>query len=187
MKDKPVNFRGTQVEPPKGPATWIGASWRKKICTWLTCLLNPKIQVNTFSNDGVTPVMIEADVTMAANGWTAVIDLTGNVGGISGIHWQTPKKELDPTISVSENTLVFISPQNPLCTVGLTDLQTGTILMATAGEWLCVKDCPAATVAGYNVPQDPFPGYNTSAPSGTPLTGDADAPTVFWILQKSAC
>ena len=107
--------------------------------------------------------------------------------GDSGIHWQTPKKELDPTISVSENTLVFISPQNPLCTVGLTDLQTGTILMATAGEWLCVKDCPAATVAGYNVPQDPFPGYNTSAPSGTPLAGDADAPTVFWILQKSAC
>lgn len=141
-----------------------------------------------FSREHWNQIIMAVNAFLASPNWTVTDHgVILDVGGISGIHYQTPNKELDPTISVSKNTLVFISPQNPLCQVGLKDLQTGTILMATAGQWLCVQDCPAATVAGYNVPQDPFPGYNTSAPSGTPLTGDADAPTVFWILQKSAC
>lgn len=104
-----------------------------------------------------------------------------------GIQWQSPNKELDPTVSVSANTLVYLSPQNPLCTVGLVDLVAGTTLRATAGVWLCMKDCPAKTSSGYNVPQDPIPGYNISAPSGTPLKGDADGTNVYWMLIKSAC
>ena len=108
------------------------------------------------------------------------------VGGL----WQSPK-ELDPTVAVAADTLVYISPLNPLCTTGLVDLDSsGATLKATAGTWLCLIDVPAATGSGYNVPQDPPPGSGVAVPSGSPLRGDldaTDAPKVYWLLLKSVC
>jgi hypothetical protein len=101
-----------------------------------------------------------------------VVEILGS-GGSSGIRWKIPK-ELDPDVAVSKDELVFISPDNALVGTGLIDLATSELAYCPPGEWLCVKDCPAATEAGYNVPKL------------LPLTGAnlADAPTVYWVLQQ---
>ena len=113
---------------------------------------------------------------------------TGASGiGRGGIKWQTPYKELDPSIAVSKDTLVYISPKNPLVTDGMKDKVTGTVLFATPGIWLAIPDVPAQTSdtpPKFNVPQDPPPGSNVSAPTGTPLKGDADASGVYWLLVQ---
>ena len=87
--------------------------------------------------------------------------------------------------SGSVYTVVFLSPLNPLVTTGLYDLVSGNLTKAQSGLWMAMKDVPAQVVnpsgkpAGtyYNVPQ-PLP---SAAVSGSPLAGDADATTVFWM------
>ena len=111
-------------------------------------------------------------------------------GGSGGWQWKTPKKELDPTVAVSGPsgsvyTVVFLSPLNPLVTTGLYDLVSGNLTKAQSGLWMAMQDVPAQVVnpsgkpAGtyYNVPQ-PLP---SAAVSVSPLAGDADATTVFWM------
>lgn len=98
----------------------------------------------------------------------------------SGFKWQEPK-ELDPTVAVAEGTFVYLSPNNPLCVTGLTDLVTDTKLRAPAGIWQAAKNVPAQDEAlKYNVPQKPYPDA-TGTPAGSPLEGDLDGDNVFWI------
>lgn len=106
------------------------------------------------------------------------------VAGQSALfNWQTPKKELDPTAAVQKFTFVYISPKNPLVTTGLVDLVLGVSIVARPGIWQAVQAVPAqnSTTLKYNVPQIPLPGSG-GVPSGSPLSGDADGPDVFWIL-----
>ena len=123
---------------------------------------------------------------------TNQVGMTGGSAWVpisGGDTWQVPR-ELDPTVAVAQYTKVYISPKNPLVTVGLVDLDSsGATLQATAGIWQAMQNIPAATSAGYNVPQDPPPGSGTNAPSGSPLKGDLDGttPTVKWLLIKSVC
>ena len=117
---------------------------------------------------------------------------TGASGiGRGGIKWQTPYKELDPSVAVSKDTLVYISPKNLLVTVGLVDLQSsGATVQATAGIYLALLDVAPATSSGYQVPADPIFNSGVTAPSGSPLRGDLDvttAPLVYWLLVKSVC
>lgn len=101
--------------------------------------------------------------------------------------WQSPK-ELDPTVAVSKDTFVYISPLNPLVTTGLTDIDLGVPVKALPGIWQAAQDVPAQTSdtpPQYNVPQIPYPGGG-SAPVGTPLKGDLDGTGVYWILWSQA-
>jgi hypothetical protein len=99
--------------------------------------------------------------------------------------WQTPNRELDPTVSVASGTFVYISPGNPLVTVGLTDLVSTTLLQAMPGIWQAVQDVPAEAavdgVMSYNMPQV----VPTGSVTGTPLKGDADNSGLFWIPWAS--
>ena len=103
---------------------------------------------------------------------------------LAGLVWQTPNKELDPTKSVLKNTLVYVSPQNPIVTTGLTDLVSGSVTNASAGVYCAAQNIPAqVTVSGtvkYNVPVNPVPGA-PSATSGSPLSGDYDGTNVYWL------
>lgn len=108
--------------------------------------------------------------------------------------WQTPYKELDPSVAVKKNTFVCISPQNPIATVGLIDLVLpgSQPLLATPGIWQALCDVPKKTSGGaYNMPQDPVPTSGVAATSGSPLKGDldgtADPYKVYWLLWKSTC
>jgi hypothetical protein len=106
----------------------------------------------------------------------------------SGWQWQTPKKELDGTIlipgpnSKGISTAVYISPQNPLVTIGATQLTPGDFfginVMAEPGVWIAAQDVPPDTGSGYFVPQIP---PQLGVPSGSPLSGDADGTNVYWI------
>ena len=100
-------------------------------------------------------------------------------GGSGGLPWKTPKKELDPTESVSKCTLVYVSPMNPLATTGLIDLVTSALTTAQPGIWYSLKDIPAqtGTPPSYNVPQI----APQAVPTGTPLAGDIDSDTLFWL------
>ena len=109
----------------------------------------------------------------------------GRGGGVSGVHWQSPR-ELDPSVAVEQDTLVYISPNNPICTVGLTDLALGVNTKATAGIWLALQAVPAKSGSSYRVPQDPIPS-NGGAVAGSPLSGDADSTSAYWILIKPVC
>ena len=124
---------------------------------------------------------------LASHNWTVtdhgvILDAVGGGGG--GWQWQKPKKELDGTILVPGpnsngiSTAVYISPNNPLVTIGATDLIAGVTILARPGIWIAVQDVPADTGSGYNVPQLP---PILGVPSGDPLSGDADGPNVFWL------
>ena len=115
--------------------------------------------------------------------------VVGGGGSTSGLIWQTPNRELDPSVSVSENTLVYISPNNPLVSTGLKDLDTGDVEMAIPGIWCAMVDIPSqvtvSSVINYNVPKEPVVGSVT----GTPLSGDMDTDLVKWklIQEYSPC
>ena len=103
------------------------------------------------------------------------------VNGKKGWAWQSPK-ELDPTVSVSSGTFVYVSPLNTLVTTGLIDLILGVTTTCRPGIWQAVQSVPPKTSLGkYNMPQVPLPGSG-GVPTGSPLKGDADGPNVFWIL-----
>ena len=104
------------------------------------------------------------------------------LGGSStdGLKLQLPNLELDGTVAVSKNTVVYISPANLLVTSGATDLGSGVNTKSQPGLWIAVQDVPADTGSGYNVPQWPLPGAGAT-PSGNPLAGDADSDNVFWV------
>lgn len=100
----------------------------------------------------------------------------------SGFPWQTPNKELDPMVSVTQNTFVYISPNNPLTSVGLVDLVSNQLEKSRPGIWQALQDVPAQNGAGaYNVPQVPYP-TNGGPVAGSPLSGDADDANNYWIL-----
>jgi len=103
---------------------------------------------------------------------------------LAGLQWQMPDKELDPTVAVSKNTLVYISPENPLVTTGLTDLVSMVTVKSVSGIWCAVKNVPKENGSSqYNVPQLPYPGA-TGTPSGSPLAGDIDGTNVFWVQMN---
>ena len=181
---------GKPVEPPNNPGTFIGRTWRAKICGLLTCFSNPKIRAVVIPSDGSPHITVEAEIIMAANGWTATLDLTkvaGSQPAAVGIQWQSPNKELDPRSAVPVNTWVYITSDNPISTVGLTDTDSGLLVSAPPGKWLSVQDVPAqATDGTYHVPQLPYPGA-TGEVTGTPLAGDLDNnPLVYWVLESPA-
>jgi hypothetical protein len=102
--------------------------------------------------------------------------ILGGVNSGGGIPWQTPYRELDPTVYVAAGTWVYISPENTLVTSGRVDLVSGITIKAVPGIWEAAQDVPAAVTAGYNVPQP----LAQAVPSGTPLMGDMDVTTLFW-------
>ena len=178
--DNSGNWHGWEIDPP-GPATWISKPWRHTVSGILTAFLKSIFSIIYLDSNGVQQ-KTDADVVITNGGLTATFDLTGLGGSGSGgsnCPWQSPK-ELDPTKSVPKNTFVYVSPQNPIATVGLVDLSSsGATLQATPGIWQAIQTVPAKTSSGYNVPQDPVPG------SGG--TGDLDSTGVFWVLWKSTC
>jgi hypothetical protein len=108
-----------------------------------------------------------------------------------GINWKSPYKEFDSSVAVAAGTLIYISPQDFICTTGMYDAASLAFTSARSGIWLSVQAVPAATtatIAGasqpvYNVPQLPYPGA-TGAPSGSPgsVKGDLDGANVFWAF-----
>lgn len=99
--------------------------------------------------------------------------------------WQKPKKELDPAVAVRKGTWVYVSPNNALVTDGMEDLQSAATVNAYPGIWEAAQDVPA-TEDGvtYNVPTTDYP---STTPSGSPLSGDLDEESVFWILICPTC
>ena len=98
--------------------------------------------------------------------------------------WQYPK-ELDPTVPVQSGEFVFISAQNPLVTTGLHDVQSNVLVKATEGIWQALQFVPAqisqSGTTAYNVPH----ALAEVATAGSPLRGDADDGTLFWIPWSS--
>jgi hypothetical protein len=120
-------------------------------------------------------------------GFTVKQDATGkyfappnSIPQSTGILYKDPI-ELDPSFPVPAKKLVYISPLNPLVTVGLIDLTTGVLVTASPGTWYSKKSVPAQiTVSGfvkYHVPQKLI----QATPTGTPLKGDADSDAVYWL------
>ena len=110
----------------------------------------------------------------------------------TGFHWQTPNKELDPTISVSKDTWVYISALNTLVTTGMTDLVSNATVISCEGYWVALQDVPAATGGKWNVPVFPYPGMGTAIPSviNGSLSGDLDnqTPPIIWAyMGQVAC
>lgn len=100
--------------------------------------------------------------------------------------WQEPNKELDPSIDVEPNTLVYISPDSNLVTTGYTDPTGGAATKAYPGIWLSAQYVPPTDGTNYNVPQTDYPGA-TGTPTGSPLKGDLDGEDVYWILICPTC
>ena len=103
--------------------------------------------------------------------------------------WQQPYKELDTDLAVDKGTWVYISPDNPIVTTGMTDPIAGAGTKAYPGIWEAAQDVPASSgVDDYNVPQTDYPGA-TGTPTGTTpyYKGDLDGEDVYWILICPTC
>lgn len=113
-----------------------------------------------------------------------VLDVDAGASG-GAFKWQSPK-ELDPSVSVSKDTFVYITSGNDLVTAGMTDAVSAVNAKSIPGIWQAAQDVPAASGGSYNVPVWPYPGA-TGIVTGSPAKGDLDTessgvPTVFWIL-----
>lgn len=117
-----------------------------------------------------------------------VLDIEAKSGG-GGFRWQSPNKELDPTLLVAKYTFVYITPGNDIVVTGLTDLVSNALTKACEGFWQANDDIPPKDGDGkYNVPVHPYPSA-TGTPTGSPgaVMGDLDAvgedgkPAVKWI------
>ncbi len=114
-----------------------------------------------------------------------------NHGGSSIFPWMYPTHvELDPRLTYSKGFVAYASALSPLVTTGIVDLVAGgDPLTCQPGYWLALKNVPAqVTVSGivkYNVPQL----AENAIPTGTPLNGDLDVPTLFWakIPETNSC
>jgi hypothetical protein len=129
-----------------------------------------------------------AGILISWDGQSYVITSTakGGPAGASGFRWMYPThKELDPRLPYDIYSCAAISPLSSLVQNGLYDRVTGVKVYSTPGIWMAMQSVPkqitVGTLTKYNVPQLPLPGSNTSAPSGTPLKGDFDAASVFWV------
>lgn len=65
-----------------------------------------------------------------------------------------PPIELDPSKSCVVGDWRYVAPTDAIATTGLKDLTLGIVIQAAPGLWRARLAVPAATVAGYNVPQD---------------------------------
>ena len=134
--------------------------------------LNALLKIKIFNEDGE-----ESGSVLYSDGNT-FLKLAGSS------RWQKPKKELDPSVAVRKGTWVYISPLNPLVTDGMDDIESGENVKSYPGIWEAAQDVPKTVGGSYNVPTTDYP---STTPSGTPLEGDLDDDTVYWILICPTC
>jgi hypothetical protein len=157
------------IQPPKVPQDKSSAfvDWLAKLVAWAVSERVLAIKGFTVQESARGKTFIPPNQTFPPN-----------------LKWQQPDRELNPAINVPKNTLVYISPENPLVTTGLTDLVLGTTVKSVSGVWCSVQNVPAENGSSeYNVPQIPYPGA-TGTPSGSPLAGDVDGANVFWVQMN---
>jgi hypothetical protein len=101
-------------------------------------------------------------------------------GSITGLQFQQPYIELDPTIAISQWTIVNVSPNNPIATTGIVDLVSNVLTVAPTGYWVAVADIPAQTsTPKYNVPVMPPTVAWVSSPGSQ--KGDLDQAGILWL------
>jgi hypothetical protein len=161
---------GNTVEPPNNPGTFIGKIWRAKICGLLTCFLNPKIRAVVIPSDGSPHITVEAEIAMAANGWTATIDLT-KVAGVGGGYMGGYMGEYDPTVA-------YTTGQTFKITAPLTITIASVNYIIAAGYW-GVR--PAASV----VDSQGFGPWAGSLPVN-PTTAGIDMDKMFFNAENTA-
>ena len=162
----------------------LSKEYRDRLVAVVNALCNLEVIIPQTDGANVLPPL-KATVDISELAMRIILPPYGSTGGVLGIVLQYPI-ELDPTVLVAANTVVYVSPQNPLATTGLFDLVINDNVLHTAnpGWWIAVKNVPAQVVnpAGYDagtyyhVPAAPLQG----ATSGTPLKGDMDGANVFW-------
>ena len=119
--------------------------------------------------------------------WDANSQSNPGGGLITGLQFQQPYVELDPTIAVKARTIVSTSPTNPIVTTGLYDLVSGALVNCDVNYWVAAVDIPAQVVnpagrpAGtyYNVPFMPPSVAWVSSPGSQ--KGDLDQPGIVWL------
>jgi hypothetical protein len=132
---------------------------------------------------GIGLLRAGAGITISWDGEQYIIESTARGGG--GTTSPVPT-ELDPTVATRAGDWKFVSPNNPLATIGLTDIDVATTLKAAAGLWICLKDVAAKSGSNYRVPKDPVTAIAT-VPGGSPLAGALEASTSYWLLVKPVC
>lgn len=150
-------------QPKKPVGEGILATWRRWI--W------DNLQGGKFPIRGDGNIVVQW-----INGFYRISSTASRAGSSTGSPWQTPNKELDPTVAVAAGTWVFISLNNPLAQTGLIDLISDVTIIAQPGIWVALQSVPATSGGKYNVPAEPTPGIV----SGSPLSGDLDSANMFW-------
>ena len=185
-KNTPTNTQGTRL-PPIGQngAALLSKEYRDAVVNIVNAVRNLEVILPQTDGSNVLPPL-KATIDISELSMRIILPPLNTYGaGANGIILQVPL-ELDPRYLVPVNTVVYVSPQNPLATTGLFDLVINDNVLHTAnpGWWIALKNVPAEVVnpAGYaagtyyNVPAAPPQG----ATSGTPLKGDMDGANVYW-------
>lgn len=119
-------------------------------------------------------------VRQTTRGWYLKANLRPPAPG--SFRWQTPNKEIDPSLAVQKDTFVYITAGNVLVTTGMTDIVSNANVISCEGFWQAAQIVPAAVGGKYNVPVFPYPSA-TGNPTGAPgnVMGDLDNPAIFWL------
>lgn len=91
----------------------------------------------------------------------------------AGIHWAEAGRIYDKENSYLADEIVWIEATNSIVTAGAIDADTGTLLYASPGLWLCIKSTSPSAGPKYNVPREPWP-----------VSDDPTSDSNYWILLR---
>ena len=146
---------GFRYNPPDNPGAFIGKTWRTRICTALTCLMNPRYTVPYYDADGNFVEFRDAVVKMTGMG--SVIQMPGMIDPASGGGGGGFMGEYDQTIRYVAGETFVISGATTIAGIvvdagyyGVPPAGTDSLSRVWAGE-------VPANPTGNAVPQAPLP------------------------------
>ncbi len=174
-------LQGTRLPPIKNNgAKLLEKEYRDRLIAVANALCN--LEIFAPATDGANILSAKkARIDISELSMRIIMPATG-AAVPGGWQFQSPKIELDPTVAIATQTVVYISTNNPLALGAYTDAVSGTIISSRTGWWVAVKNVPAAVLKTYNVPQLPYPGATGGSYGSHPWTGDLDGANVFWMF-----
>jgi hypothetical protein len=111
--NKPESLLGYTVSAPNNPGEWIGKTWRKRISSILTCLLNPKFSQRVDDGTGIITT-IDSEVRMGPTGYTVIFPAISQTrpgssnggGGYMGDYSNTSSYTTGQTVRVKTATTI---------------------------------------------------------------------------------
>src|ERR1019366_4822106 len=98
------------------------------------------LEDRVLSGDGLV-IGTMGHIAVSWNGKSYVIDLAKQVAGGASKFWMyEDHREGDSTLFYAANSCLYLSPLNPLVTIGMMDIVSNTTKVSCQGVWMAMQD-----------------------------------------------